>query len=438
METLGYLLEIAINLYLIPIPVIGLVVKFVSFGLIPENVCIIIGGLIWFYLPVRFVANIVVASFGYLSFKDYLIQQFKKYKEKKVRADRYTAQNHEIKNKFEEMLNESGIVKDVDFIEEIKLPNRKTLLNNDDKYIYVNNQLEEINGLINKSNHLFKVTKEGLIHTQHIPLNQIKRYTEKDCEFINQYLPLNLDQIKPAFNKRNLLLKEIKDLQSEAVFQKNTTAKGKFGEDSVLKILNLYKDQYTILSNIRVELDGSSSESDFIIVCDKGVFVLEVKNHGSENDRFEIAEDGLWTIIKNGKREIRDNVAEQNNRHCAINQTILNRELKARGIDTDYIKCKSIIVLANNKVLISNKSLNVVVRPSEIITYIENLNVEERLSKDLQQEIANIFKSVTLPAKTYSVNDNAQKMAYAINEYEKLTNELILSQEMIKIYNNFF
>lgn len=438
METLGYLLQILISLYLIPIPLIGLVIQTVSFGLLPDIVYAILGGLIWFYLPIRFIANIIVSFFGYRDFSDFIKKKIKNKSEDRKRKERYTAQNLKIKEEFEEMISKSGVQKHIDFTEEVRFPNRTLSLNNDEKYIYVVNQLEEINSLINKSNHLFHETKYGLVHSTEIGNCLTSGYTEKDNEYINQYLPLNKQQIQPAIRKRNKLLNEIKTLQSEAIFQKNITAKGKFGEDNVSKILDLYQDQYTILKNIRVKLDGSSSESDFIVICEKGVFVLEVKNHGSENDRFEIAEDGLWTIIKKGKREIRDNVAEQNNRHCAINQSILNKELKNRGINTDYIKCKSIIVIANNKVLLNNKSLNVIVRPSEIVTYIENLNTDVKLDKSLQEEIASIFKERNLPAKTYLVKDNLTDISTAIKEYEILTNELIVTEEMIKFYNTFF
>lgn len=61
------------------------------------------------------------------------------------------------------------------------------------------------------------------------------------------------------------------------------------GEKKALKIVENFSNDYHVFVNWEYEYDGRKSETDLIVVCRKGVFIIEVKNHngritGHEND----------------------------------------------------------------------------------------------------------------------------------------------------------
>ncbi|CEJ69903.1 DNA topoisomerase 1 [Chryseobacterium oranimense G311] len=68
--------------------------------------------------------------------------------------------------------------------------------------------------------------------------------------------------------------------------------KGLIGENKVSKALKrLNKEKYIVLNNIELNIKGSTSQIDHIIVSDYGIFVIETKNYkgwilGYENDKF--------------------------------------------------------------------------------------------------------------------------------------------------------
>lgn len=339
----------------------------------------------------------------------------KKVNKRMSKIDTITKELEQIKKEYE-------LEPDSSIIEPFKLNSKTLYLTNDDKYNFVIEQESKADALFERYKDCFTINERGVFPkgSFDLPIFSDYRYQKEDIEYLQTIYPIDLNDIGKIINKRKQCFNAILDIRQKITSDSIITQKGKHGEDSVIKFLNYYKDNYIILENILVDFDGETSESDAIIVCDKGVFVIEIKNHGNVNSTLSISSDGRWAMIKNGKKEFKDNVFEQNNRHCAINQTILNRELKNRGINMDYIKCNSIIVIANDKVEIDNESSNAILRKSEIITYIENLQTSTKLSKDIQEEIADIFKSKNLPPKKFPVTDLYNDYCIALREFEKL------------------
>lgn len=431
------------------------VLNFITFGVLPMEICFIITNSIAIIailcMLIQILGNIlsfILSLFG-IQWEFDLIESHSYYKhqrkKKKSLNERLAKQETIIKPELEKVIKEYGLVADNTLIESINLPNNITYMNNDEKYLFVMEQEKKVKSLLNQNKHFFGIRNNDIYINEHYHQNDhhlsyLKSgygFEDKDIEFLSSMYPIQPQYIERIVEKRNQAFNVIRESLSKATMEAILTKKGYDGERYVANTLSLYKDNYIILNNIRVELEGKSSESDFVIICDKGIFVIEVKNHGNANSSIEISSDGRWVMNKNGRKEVKDNVSAQNNRHCAINQSLINKALKENGYDGEYIKCKSIIVIANDNVEIKNHSMNTVLRTSEIITYIENLNSEYELPKDLQEEIKGILLTNNLPAKKYPVNDIYGNFEYALNEFIKTTQALRGYKKLIEVYRSF-
>ena len=431
-------------------PVLTFLLQLISFEFIPKEICniisLIICGILILLAFLLFLISLIEGLFRFFG-KDIDIfwnieRSLKERKEnsQKRKKEKYRLTNQlAIEEELNEIKKEYNLISDNTLIERFKPPNHTTYMTNDEKYPYVMEQEQRVKQLFEENKDLFKITDKGIFLKEFFYPHDFDSYyyIDEDIKFLNRVYPIAPKDIEKIIKRRNDCLDSIRECINQATFEAITTKKGKNGEDNVKNNLILFKDIYIILNNIRVELEGQSSESDFIIICDKGVFAVEVKNHGNVNSTIEISPDGRWTMINRGKKEVKDNVSAQNNRHCAINQAILNRELKNRGINTDYIKCKSIIAIANDNVEIRNYSMNAVLRASEIITYIENLDTDTKLDRELQEEIANIFKENNLHPKKYPVVDLVGDLSYSLQEFIRLTNVLRGYDELEHAYYKY-
>ena len=213
---------------------------------------------------------------------------------------------------------------------------------------------------------------------------------------------------------------------------------GAEGEREVAKTLKDFekivgREKMRILPNIRIEPNGQSVESDFIVVCPNGVFALEVKNLGSTGSyNITVEKDGLWKkVMKNGRwKEMPDSISRQNERHLMGIEQVINSKM---GNSTEnWIGAKSLIVFANNVVGIRNYSNNVIIRDSEIMTEIRKHPI--CLNEQQINEIAEILLAESLPAKKYKMENWMNKLVGVHLELVQQTQEVYpYLQEYIEI-----
>lgn len=227
------------------------------------------------------------------------------------------------------------------------------------------------------------------------------------------------------------ITKELNELIKSSISAK----KGTEGENRVFNHLNLYKDILYIEDNVRFYVEGQSVETDCLVICDKGIFALEVKNYGKDGELIKISKDGKWTRHF-GKTvlPIKD-VVEQNERHCAIKQRIINEALKQKGHNLPYIFVNSIIVIANDNVDIENQTNNVILRTSNIYNYIKNFNTDYTLSKEVQEEIINIIDQYRQPLLKYQVFKYEETILAYFSNLLSVVDGLIAMSKIDQIYN---
>lgn len=203
---------------------------------------------------------------------------------------------------------------------------------------------------------------------------------------------------------------------------------GAEGEREVAKTLKDFeqlvgREKMRILPNIRMEPNGQSVESDFIVVCQYGVFALEVKNLGSTGSyNITVEKDGLWKkVMKNGHwKEMPDSISRQNERHLMGIEQVINSKM---GNSTEnWIEAKSLIVFANNVVGIRNYSDNIIIRDSEIMTEIRKNPIY--LNEQQINQIAEILIAESLPAKKYKMENWMDRLVAVHLELAQRTQDI--------------
>lgn len=224
-------------------------------------------------------------------------------------------------------------------------------------------------------------------------LKEIISYISNDYNIVNQ---VNI------IDKLELLLDDYKIIISEKIDKYYKLKKGLnvgiSGEKLVYKQLNIH-DKFKILQNCRLkDHNGIEVECDTIVVCNKGIFVLEVKNIGLDNNfNIEIDNTGRWIkIFSDGNRMPINSAVEQNSRHLAVVNNILyknNVNLYAKGI----------IAIPNDNINILNKTSQKIIRASYLYEFIMKSRLN--LNDSTVIYIYNLLKNNTLPIKKNKYRD---------------------------------
>lgn len=187
---------------------------------------------------------------------------------------------------------------------------------------------------------------------------------------------------------------------------------GCIGEARVNQELALYKDILVNIPNVRMEeeIEGriESVEADNIIISNKGIFSLEVKNYGESNEDYtlQISKDGQWSKIVRGRETNIGSVSAQHGRHIGIQQRLFNQELsKRKDLQLPYINFEPIYVIANENVKIINDSNMIIVRPSLVYPYIANYKSDITIPKECLSIFEEIINSLKRPLKNYPIPD---------------------------------
>ena len=150
-----------------------------------------------------------------------------------------------------------------------------------------------------------------------------------------------------------LLQKQINDFN----FDLNNTKKGLRGEEKTLNSLKAITLSYPVLNNIRLEEnleytdtdnEKFSAETDLIIITDRAIFLIEIKNQGGKGDTIIITNDGRWLLkdkYTQKEKAFSNNPFKQSSDH----QFLITKFIKDNNFETEthilYEKFKSAIIM---------------------------------------------------------------------------------------------
>lgn len=268
--------------------------------------------------------------------------------------------------------------------------------NNEEKLEYINDIYPKIAQIYSRVKYSWSDVDEVIVNLfEKIPRIYNDEHTHKYVTNLKNHKYASLIENKYYEHRFNLIknLKESLELGIE-------------GEKSVNKYLELYSDEIINLPNIRLEVNGESTENDNILITKKGIFILEVKNIGSTGSyNIKIEKDGRWIKqFTNGKIESIDfNATVQNDIHVVLLKRFLNNKLNINIDDDKYLNVEGIVVIANNEININNESNQPIFRTSEIYRHINSFKTV--LTAKEMKDIQNIILKENLPSKKYPIPD---------------------------------
>lgn len=165
---------------------------------------------------------------------------------------------------------------------------------------------------------------------------------------------------------------------------------GMTGESTALNSVKKIDKSYKIFSHMIIHIDGKESETDIILVGEKGVFVVEVKNHlglitGSENDKNWLQ----YKETKMGGKYVNPfyNPTKQVKTHVYR----LSQLLKKNGYG-GWIQGVVYFVNPNVEVDVKHCKIPVLTPQNNFYHFLEQYETKKTLSEKDQQLITNILK----------------------------------------------
>ena len=246
--------------------------------------------------------------------------------------------------------------------------------------------------------------------------------------FVKEEIVQKYDLIN-KINETECFLKEISQITNTHYKTMTDNYKsivnGKYGEDFVSGHLNKYAKENNCIhiSNIRLEVNGESIETDSIVITPAGVFSYEVKNYGYEgNFNIEITKDNKWYRVYNKNKYEMSNAFIQSDRHVYFTNIFLKEKFKEKNIPI-----YPVVVNANNIAKIFNYST----RP---VYFLNNCT---DILKDYQNKILSYDEMVDICREFLKYNLDPKKYSYIY--FEKYFNNILEKlDEHFKYYDNIF
>lgn len=231
-----------------------------------------------------------------------------------------------------------------------------------------------------------------------------------------------------------MIYKVLKAYREEARIQLGIALKGEEGEKNIAAAIANSKYTDNVLHNIvlNCSIEGEkTNEIDTYVFTKKGIFVLEVKNYGSENkilranfgDKWYVVEKDTGKILKEEK-----NPRKQNERHVKAT------EMKVYQNFGRKIPVYSLIVIGNDKVTLEVEAGMNVIGVNQLVAYIDNMPGEEVLSDHDLWKLKRAFEEEDIGGNRFEVVSYRESAYHMRNIYDKIRPYLESNQEMKKYY----
>lgn len=244
----------------------------------------------------------------------------------------------------------------------------------------------------------YKLPKKYNYYFKHLDNNQGLEFLRVQLEKLKSF---NLDVLKRYKNyfdsssdnmESTIISSDIKKFiiefnkaENDILKQYKIYSKGSFGEDKVRDIIYTYDDEWKILNNARLVIEGNSIENDFIVIDESGITTIEVKNIGSYSEKLIIDSLGRVTRLNKSNKEIETyDMISQSNRHTAYLNKFINDKF-------DYkVPINSLVVITSN-IKVVNKSNFKVIGPNQIYSLIKSQSnsINNNQSMSVYNELLN-------------------------------------------------
>ena len=235
----------------------------------------------------------------------------------------------------------------------------------------------------------------------HLMINRDYTYEELDPEIRAFYLEGNedaLEELKSLYDHfvilGNRYLNKLK-LIVESIEANNNLykglARGKSGEDFTYEYLrSVMPRDWELLRNVNVAHNGQQRENDLILISNKGIFTIEVKNYMAGS--ITVKNDGkVIHNIGNGVADESRSVIEQSESHVAFITRFMEQNSKINHKKWCEV-VHGTVVISNNEMEVDNQSSYPIFRAALLRQYILN-NFDDVFTDEEVQELKDLLLS---------------------------------------------
>ncbi|HHK5533250.1 TPA: nuclease-related domain-containing protein [Bacillus mobilis] len=284
--------------------------------------------------------------------------------------------------------------------------------------VFFQSKLKELDVFAALGTNALEKVESQLLDIENTNIPYLKR------EFYNLLNDLNIDidvlDVYQGMHKR--LPSQLKSIRESYKEKINIIGAGNRGEKRVNDELDQFDGFSRYMSNLRLEVNGQSIETDNVLFSTKGIFLFEVKNF-SENGKYglRITKDGQWQRVESdgSVMPMKSDVTAQHNRHVLLMEKMIREQWRQLySEEAPFIKLSPLIVIANDRIMVENQTDLAIIRISQIYHHVQKSN--EHLSQDTLSKLWNILETNKLPLKEYPVQDYSKDLA----EYYKVMCQL--------------
>ena len=249
-------------------------------------------------------------------------------------------------------------------------------------------------------------------------INSIEQYKIDLLEKYRTFLQSSSDLVEPMaiVNDIKQFIIERKRAEKNLYRAYNIASKGARGEDKVKDIIYTFDNEWHVISNARLNIEGNNIENDFVIIDESGISTIEVKNIGSSSEKLIIDKLGRVKRVSRFNEEIETvDIISQGNRHLGYLKRFIDKNI-------DYkVPVNSYIVIASNIRIINKSDFNII-GPNQIYNIIK---AQPRvIDTDKVEEVYNLIYDNLIEGHKYQyvdyisvLEENYKLILLSIKEY---------------------
>lgn len=189
-----------------------------------------------------------------------------------------------------------------------------------------------------------------------------------------------------------------------------------FGDTAEKKVAEFLKKSFRnakILESVYLKTPTGLTEIDILMICSRGIFIIEVKSHNGYID----TSGKYWTQHWNNKVIRFHNPVYQNNSHKSALDAILRKRQSLASLPV-----YTVVVFTSKNVSFSNKNRDVI-KFSKLYSYVKEKKIVRRMNGETVKTLLKFIESNMEKGKLRQIkhrqriyNQNSKKRAYRFNK----------------------
>ncbi len=188
-----------------------------------------------------------------------------------------------------------------------------------------------------------------------------------------------------------------------------------FGDSAEKKVIDFLKKSFpraSVMESVYLKTPTGLTELDILMICNRGLFVVEVKSHNGEIN----TEGKYWTQRWRDKIVRFHNPVHQNNVHRTALEAVFRKRQSLASLPI-----YTVVVFTSSNVTFT-KNVKDVIKFSSLYSYVKRRKPDKRMTKEMIKKVEKFISSNMVTSrlrqnqhKRKIYNSNAKKRAYRFN-----------------------